>query len=254
MKWAVEIQKTSLEARNLRDLLSGLGISLIDGIEYPAFTSAKINACDTAADVFEIAKHLRDIFTGSAQIDPTFTLGAVIDYSNKVPKHHHFLEVQPLIMKITMGNPTITVSPPKELLGDELERWKEEQIEREYQAKLEKQRSLLEPAYRDSNAAKMLELLSVKAPSAEMIYKIYELAEGHPNNRNNFHAQFGITKDQFDRFRDAVHNPTVTGDWARHAVGDTPRTGNPMSKGEAEKFVRQIATKRLEYVRSTGTD
>ncbi len=254
MKWAIEIQKTSLETRNLRDLLGGLGISLIDGIEYPAITSDQINACDTSTDVFEIAKHLRDTFTGPTQIDPTFTLGALIDYSSEPPKRHYFLEVQSSKMTITMGNPTITVSPPKELSGDELEKWKEKQAEREYQAKLEKQREKLEPAYRDSNAVKMLELLSIKAPSAETIYKIYELAEGHPNNRKSFHAQFGITRDQFDRFRDAVHNPTVTGDWARHAVGDIPRTGNPMSKGEAEQFVRQIAAKWLVFVRSMGTD
>jgi hypothetical protein len=240
--------------RNLEDLLSGLGFSLIDGIEYPAFTSTKINSCDTAADVFEIAKHLRDTFTGPAQIASAFTLGAVIDYSSEPPKRIHFVEVEPLKIKITMGNPTVTVSPPKELSGDELEKWKEEQAESEYHTKLEKQRSKLEPAYRDSNAAKMLELLSIEDPSAETIYKIYEIAEGHPNNRNNFHVQFGITKDQFDRFRDAVHNPTVTGDWARHAVGDAPRTGKPMSKGEAEQFVRQIAAKWLEYVRSMGTD
>jgi hypothetical protein len=108
MKWAVEIQKTNLETRNLGDLLSGLGFSLIDGIEYPALTSVKINTCDTEADVFEIAKHLLDTFTGPAQIDPTFSLGAVIDYSSEPPKRNHFLEAQPLRMEMTMGNPTIT--------------------------------------------------------------------------------------------------------------------------------------------------
>jgi hypothetical protein len=253
MKWAVEIQKTNLEARNLGDLLSGLGFSLINGIDYPAFTSADVNDCDTAQEVFEIAKQIRDAITGPAQIDPTFTLGSVISYSNDPPKRHAFLEVQSLTMKMTMGKPTITISPPKDLSGDDLEKWKEKQAEREYQTKLENQRSKLEPAYRDSSAAKMLELLSIKDPSAETIYKIYELAEGHPTNRKNFHAQFGIIKDQFDRFRDAIHNPTVTGDWARHAVGDPPRTGNPMSKDDAEQFVRQIASKWLEHVRSKGT-
>jgi len=104
MKWAVEIQKTNLEASNLGDLLGSLGFSLIDGIEYPAFTSAKINTCNTAADVFEIAKNLRDTFTGPAQIASTFTLGAVIDYSSEPPKRHHFAEVQPLKIKMKISN------------------------------------------------------------------------------------------------------------------------------------------------------
>lgn len=253
MKWAIEIQKTNLRARNLEDLLSGLGFSLIDGIDYPAFTSADLNNCNTAQEVFEIAKQIRDAFTGPSQIDPTFTLGSVIDYSNDPPKRQAFIEVQSLKTKMTIGSSTITISPPKNLAGNDLDKWKEEQAEREYQTKLENQRSKLEPAYRNSNGAKMLELLSVKEPTAETLYKIYELAEGHPTNRKNFHAQFGIIQDQFDRFRDAVHNPTVTGDWARHAYKDQPRTKNPMSRDEAEQFVRQIASKWLVHIRSTDT-
>ena len=95
----------------------------------------------------------------------------------------------------------------------------------------------------------MLELLSIENPSGETIYKIYELAEGK-SNRDAFHTKFGISEDQFNRFRDAVHNPTVTGDWARHARKDSPKTTNPMSKCEAVDFVRQIAVKWLEYVRT----
>jgi hypothetical protein len=79
MKWAVEIQKTNLERRNLEDLLNGLGFALIDGVQFPAFTSPEIDGCDTAAAVFEIAKQLRAAFTGPAQVDPTFALGSVID-------------------------------------------------------------------------------------------------------------------------------------------------------------------------------
>lgn len=253
MNWAVEIQKTNLERRNLADLLNGLGFALIDGIQFPAFTSPEINECDTAAAVFEKAKRLRAAFTGPAQIDPTFVLGSVIDYSVDPPKRHAFLEVQPVTSRSSVGTATLTISPPKGLSGDELERWNEEHAEREYQDKLERQRSKLEPAFRNPKAAKVLELLSIENPPAETIYKIYELAEGHPDNRKAFHTQFGVSKDQFDRFRDAVHNPAVTGDWARHAYEDIPKTSNPMSKGEAEQFVRQIAFKWLKYIRTSDT-
>jgi hypothetical protein len=69
----------------------------------------------------------------------------------------------------------LTVSPPKGLSGDELKRWEDEHAERDYQANLESQRSRLEPAFRNPKAVKVLELLSIENPSAEIIYKIYEL-------------------------------------------------------------------------------
>ena len=253
MKWAVEIQKTGLERRNLRDLLSGLGFTLIDGVQFPAFTSPDIDECNTAEGVFEEAKRLRAAFTGPAQIDPTFALGSVIDYSCNPPQRNVFVELQPTIIKASVGPMTVIVSPPDGLSGDELVKWKEEHDEFEYQAKLESQRSKLEPAYRSPKAAKVFELLSIENPSGETIYKIYEHMEGDKNNRAHFHTQFGITEDQFNRFRDAIHNPKVTGDWARHAVGGPPRTGNPMSKHEAEQFVHRIASEWLRYLRTSTT-
>jgi hypothetical protein len=111
MKWAVEIQKTNLERRNLADLLGGLGFALIDGIQFPAFASPEIDGCDTAADVFEKAKQLRAVFAGPAEIDLEFSLGSVIDYASNPPKRHAFLEVEPLICKTSFGSVTLTVLP-----------------------------------------------------------------------------------------------------------------------------------------------
>ena len=249
MKWAIEIQKTSLEKRNLADLLRGLGFELVEGIEYPALASSTIDACVTAADAFEMAKGVRTAFKGPAQIDPEFVLGSVIDYSINPPRRHAFLEVASCVIATTTSAPTLTVSPPSGLSPAELERWNAEYEERQYQARLDRQRSRLESAYISSKAAKVIELLSVEKPSAETVYKIYELAEDHPDNRVNFHKQFGVSREQFDRFRDAVHNPSVSGDWARHAYHGEPRTSNPMTKGEAEAFVRNIAARWLDSLR-----
>jgi hypothetical protein len=249
MKWAVEIQKFSLEQRNLKDLLSGLGFVLVDGIEYPAITSAEINSCANAKEVFEIAKHLRDTFIGPADIASTFQLGAVIDYSSTPPERCHIAEVQPVEIIVTVESVNVTIPPPEDLSGDELKKWEEEQAERDYQIKLENQRSKLEGAYRNPRAKKILELLADTNPSGETLNKIYELAEGKKSNRRAFHAQFGITKDQFDRFSDAVHNPKTTGDWARHAIDRTPNK-NPMTKKEAENFIRQIADEWLRHIRT----
>lgn len=249
MRWAVEIQKTGLESRNLSDLLNGLGLRLVDGIEHPALASSEIDACATAADALEKAKAVRAAFNGPTQIDPEFVLGSVIDYSSNPPQRHAFLELDSCAMTMSVGNITVSISPPKELSPAELERWTLDYEESQYQAKLERQRSKLEPAFFSPRAAKLIELLATDRPSAETIYKIYELAEEHPDNRANFHRQFGISREQFNRFKDAVHNPSVTGDWARHAYHDTPKTLNPMTKSEAETFIRDIAGNWLETLR-----
>ena len=249
MKWAVEVQKTSLAQRNLTDLLKGLGFDLIQGIEYPEISSPTIDACATAADAFEIAKDVRAAFKGPAQIDPQFALGSVIDYATTPPHRHAFLEASPCVMTITGGTATITISPPPGLSTDELARWHEDHNERQYQAELERQRALLEPAFLDPKAAKAIELLCIENSTGEMLYKIYELAEGHPSNRSAFHAEFEINKEHFNRFKDAVHNPAVTGDWARHAYHQKPSSSEPMTKSEAEQFVRRIADRWLQSIR-----
>ena len=249
MKWAVEVQKTSLAQRNLTDLLKGLGFDLIQGIEYPEISSPTIDACDTAADAYAIAKDIRSAFNGAAKIDPEFRLGSVIDYAATPPQRHSFLEAASCVMRMTSGTATMTISPPRGLSPDELVKWREEHNERQYQAELERQRALLEPAFLDPKATKAIDLLCIENPSGETLYKIYELAEGHPGNRLEFQAKFEIDKEQFNRFKDAVHNPAVTGDWARHAHHHKLNSDNPMSRVEAEQFVRGIANRWLQSVR-----
>lgn len=250
MKWAIEIQKTSLENRNLSDLLGVLGFKLIEEeeIDYLALTSPEIEMSLTPDEVFKKAKAVRAAFKGTT--DPEFELGSVIDYSTNPPRRHTFLEIEPLVITLTMGTITATISPPAGLSANELTQWETEHEERQYQAKLERQLSKLEPAYFNKNAAKVIELLSVDEPRAEILYKVYELAEGPVKNRAHFHRQFGITQDQFDRFRDAIHNPSVHDKWARHANPSTPRTLNPMTKEEAVAFIREIATQWLQSLRS----
>jgi hypothetical protein len=251
MKWAVEIQKTELERRNLTDLMTGLGFTIIETGPGLALTSDEMNSCITSAEAFALAKKVRTAMTGSARIDSTFQLGAVLDYSSDPAKRHVFIEVEPAETKVTASSPTITVGPPKGLTGEALQAWQTQHAEEEYQRALELQRLKLEPAFRNQKAAKVLDLLDRDEPTGEVIYKIYELAEGHPSNRKSFHTQFGIIPEEFKQFQDAVHNPAVSGDWARHAYEDVPKSRKPMSRKEAESFVRRIALQWLKSLRSS---
>ncbi len=119
MKWAVEIQKTGLEHHNLVDLLDGLGFKLVDGVDSKVMYASFFDNFETANEVWEEAKKVRNAFTGPASIDSKFALGSVIDYSTKDRKRHAFLEVNSLRSKTTFGSVTLTVSPPASLSPEE---------------------------------------------------------------------------------------------------------------------------------------
>jgi hypothetical protein len=192
---------------------------------------------------------VRAALKGPAGIDPEFELGNVIDFSTPTPRRHAFLEPQSVRMTMTAGTPTLTVSPPAGLSAEERAAWEAERAESQYQAKLQAQRVKLEAAFKVPRAVKVLELLNREEHTGESIYKMYELMEGHPSKRRAFQTQFNISDAEFKRFGDAVHNPGVSGDQARHAYDDPPKSPNPMTLTEAEAFVKKLANDWLAFVR-----
>ena len=249
MKWAVEIQKSSLEERNLKDLLAGMGFSVVNGKDKPAFSSPEIEGCACAQDVWAIAKRVRASFAGPAKIDEDFELGYVIDFEHETPKRHGFLEAETGIFVMSGMSANLTVHPPSNLSEEELEQWHKDREEKEYQRKLEDQRSRLEPAFFNEEAAKVLEILTQDNLSGETLWKVFEICRDHKGEHNQFLEKNGITKEEFHRFEDAAHNPHVHGDWARHARGGDLRSSKPMSQAEAQRFVELIARKWMDQFR-----
>lgn len=247
MKWAFQIERTSLDRRNLIDLLNTIGYELVDlkDSEF-VFCSEYLDTCENSGEVWEDAKRVRELISKITEIDPELSLGPVIDFTSGTPKRHHYLEAEPITIEIKMGTPTLTVSPPSGLSPEQLLEWKKRKDEQEYQNKLETQLSKLEPAFHEPRAAKVLQLLKQKEHSGESLYKIYELMEGHPSHRKEFQKKFSIPEIEFKRFSDAVHNPVVSGQLARHAYEEKPKTANPMSIAEAESFVLNIAKRWLD--------
>ena len=160
------------------------------------------------------------------------------------------MELSSCIITTSVGSVTATVHPPDDLSTEQLAEWTRRRAEQEYQTRLEVQRAMLEPAIREPRAAKLLSLLKRKSHTGETLYKIYELAEGKPSSRKEFQARFGVSEGEFRRFEDAVHNPVVSGDLARHAYEKKPKTDNPMSLTEAELFVTSIARCWMASLRS----
>lgn len=251
MKWVFQIERTTLDSRNLLDLLSGIGFQLanVPGLDL-AFWSATLEACVNASEVWEEAKRIRDLLSEVTEIDPELILGPVIDLSSGEPKRHHFLEAKSGIIVTTGLNAILTVSPPDNLSAEQLIEYNRRRAEQEYKTKLEGQRAKLEPAFREPRAAKLLQLLKRGSHTGESLYKIYELAEGHPSHRKEFRERFGISEVDFKRFSDAVHNPVVSGELARHAYEDKPKTDNPMTIAEAKSFVMDIAKRWLASLRN----
>ncbi len=251
MKWAFQIERTTLDRRNLLDLLDSIGYQPADvpGLDL-AFWSKTLETCVNAGEVWEEAKRIRDLVSEVTEIDPEFVLGPVIDLSLGEPKRHHFLEVKSGIIVTTGLDAILTVSPPDNLSAEQLIEYNRRRAEQEYKAKLEAQRAKLEPAFREPRAVKVLQLLKRDSHNGESLYKIYELVEGHPSRRKEFHERFGISKVEFQRFSDAVHNPVVSGELARHAYEDKPKTDNPMTISEAKSFVVGIAKHWLASLRN----
>lgn len=250
MKWAFQIERTSLDRQNLCDLLYSIGYQPADvpGLDL-TFWSKTLETCLKADVVWEQLKRIRDLFTKVTQIDPEFVLGPVIGLSSGEPKRYHFLEVESSIMVMTGHDAILTVSPPDKLSDEDLAEWNRHRAKQEYQEKLEAQRAKLVPAFREPRAVKLLQLLKQNPHTGESLYKIYELVEGHPSHRKKFQERFGISEIEFRRFADAVNNPVVSGELARHAYEDKPKTANPMSITEAKSFVMDIASRWLSSLR-----
>jgi len=250
MKWAFQIERTTLDRRNLCDLLDGIGYQPADvpGFEL-VFCSKKLEVCTNAGEVWEEARRLRELISEVTEIDPQFVLGPVIDLSSGKPKRCHFLEAKSGIIVTGSCSAKLTVSATVSLSPEQLAEWNNRHSEQEYHRRLEAQRAMLEPAYREPRAGRVLKLLKRDAHTGESLYKIYELAERHPSCRKDFHARFRINPDEFRRFTDAVHNPVVSGELARHAYEDKPKSPNPMSLAEAQSFVFGIAKRWMASLR-----
>lgn len=250
MKWAFEISQTSLDIRNLFDLLNEIGFQQenVAGIDV-AVSSQRLEAFNTADEVWDEAKRLRNLLSQETKVDPEFKIGRICDLSSEKPRLFYFLEVDPVIIEVSLGSPTVSVKPPDNLPADKLAEWHENQNELAYTARLDAQAAILVPAFRNPRAGKVLQILRQEPQTGESLFKIYEIVEEHFNNRKTFHKQFGISKVEFDRFCDVVHNAHVSGDWARHATKKQPNTPNPMTIEEAKAFVFDIARRWLTSLR-----
>lgn len=121
MKWALEIQFTTLDHDNLSDLLNSLKYTLTDADGILILTSSQLEQCKSVQEVFDCGKKLRSAFTGATQIDPKFEIGRILEYPG--PKRHVIIELKSGHCKIEGKQLEVTVSPPIGLSNEELAEW-----------------------------------------------------------------------------------------------------------------------------------
>lgn len=246
MKWAVELQHYSLDKRSLVDLLRALGLYFLEPPHERLFTSSCIETMSSAQDVWAEANRICNAFCGSSDVDPTFQLGSVVDVSSGYHAYT-FVELTGQVACIATATGTLTVNAATRT-QEEREQERQRQEEVAYQSKLKTLRARLVSSYRHPNAERVMALVRSIPQTGETLYKSYELMEGHPSNRRAFQLKFGISNADFKRFGDAVHNPVVSGDLARHAYDDAPKTANPMNIREATCFVKALTDKWLASI------
>ena len=254
MKWAVKIAQTSLSERNLGDILKGLKFRREESEVGSVLAGSMLDECDGALAAFEVAKKVRSALMarsalpGENRVDPEFRLGAVYDFSQHPPSCHHVLEARGVESRAKVGTVHVTIDPPEGSAPEREAEWRSVQAEAQYQHDLHRQSVRVKACFRSASVEKALALLAEPGLTGEILYKVYELAEGDPKQRGEFHKRMGISQAEFDRFKDVIHNPKVSGDWARHAREDPPRTARPMSRQEAERFVRAVVERWIETV------
>ena len=247
MKWAVEIQRTGLEIRNLEDILKSLNFRLFLAGQNQGFTSDEMDQCANEDEVNNIAKQLREAMK-VGEVDTEFSLGPVIDYRSDPVKRIVLLEATSSMQINTSA--MLSSAPAQNLSEVELHLWHKEKAEQDYQIALRWQLTKVVSAYRSETAKEVLNLFKTKNQTGLSLFKIYELMEDKASKYDKkagtaFRQRFDISEEQFRRFSDAVHNPSATGYWARHSVKHTLDSDNPMTQLEAQNFIRDLAERWL---------
>ena len=136
MKWAFQIERTTLDLRNLCDLLGNIGYQVVDipGHEL-VFCSETLEGCSNPGEVWEKTKRLRELISEITEIDPEIVLGPVLDLSTDRVKRYQFVEVKPAITAMASISAKLTVSPPVGLSEEQIAEWNERRIEQQYQSK-----------------------------------------------------------------------------------------------------------------------
>ena len=89
--------------------------------------------------------------------------------------------------------------------------------------------------------------------TGEILYKIYKrLWRFIHLTEKFFKVNSEYQKMNLSGLAMLSHNPIVSGELARHAYADKPKTENPMTFSEAKNFIQRLVNKWLASIREVN--
>jgi hypothetical protein len=248
VSWIVEITKSSLPVEDLETILHSMGCVIARRPTNACVSHLHIDQHVTSEEAFAAAARVRAALRGPGLPDPEFEVGAVVDQSTG--QRHYRMESAAGRITLTGHAVMLHIAATASLLPEEREAAQFRQAEAEHTRRLVLMSRNARAAYKRDEAKIVLELLQRPTFDSKAVWGVWESIKacfrGHGEDACRNH--FGISLDEFQRFKEAVQKPAVSGEWARHVVGQPPTTANPMSIAEAKEFIRRVAERWLDDV------
>ena len=234
MKWMVEITDISTDQRLLSDILKGLKVELYteDNITY--LVSDQFDVESTSAEVWKIAKKMRDVINEISESTLGFKLGKLHEQKEDGSRNQHVFASGSLSTGSMSINSTVDITG--EISEEERARSEAEHQDYQYQKKLAPLVRLVSACFRDERCLKVYRLLKQELDWGSL-YNIYELIKADLGKRN-LHSL--ASNPDWKRFKHSANHP-VSGGTPRHAASTTKPPSNPMPLEEAQDFISKAA-------------
>lgn len=235
-KYLEESISLSFEGGTL-EINEGTALAIIDPIVY----QANENLRDELTRKIESRLHAVQLMTHK---EFGLTKASRTDIREDGTKHH-YLEVEPIVLKVTMGTPDIVI---KDKNGNIVSDTKRERLNKQewYASLVDKYRSL------DTTLSQMLESYqaSVSDPDNELVH-LYEIRDSLVNKFSSKKcavSQLGITTQQWDEIGElANYRPLRQGRHRGKSAGSL-RDAEASELERARKSVVYLVEKYLEYL------
>jgi len=239
MKWMVEITDISTDQRLLSDILKGLKVELYteDNITY--LVSDQFDVESTSAEVWKIAKKMRDLIDEISKSTLGFKLGNLHEQKEDGSRNQHVFASGSLSTGSMSINSTVDITG--EISEEERARSEAEHQDYQYQKKLAPLVRLVSACFRDERCLRVYLLLKQELTPPRM-FNIFELIRDDLGKNLNRLA----SNNDLKRFKTSVNHQQVFGDESRHTASKEEPPPNPMSLEEAQDFISKIADSWFE--------
>jgi len=148
-------------------------------------------------------------------------------------------------MSMTALGITVSIRPSATLSEAEQQQARQRQLEEDHRQRAQRLSNRALAAFKNEAATRIQTWLAARAElDTTTMNAVAELIE---QDMGPARKDLGREK-QFDRFFGSINHQKIFGDQARHATLATAPHPDPMSKAEADIFIRDVAERWFRYV------